>query len=186
MFLVLSYEPHKNMTIEHHIFKVKFLLMFVLVDECSLELSLSLRTELLHFDLLGKYHTVLRHSLEYSLLGAPIDCELLVLLASVVLEVIDLVFRQCLLLHCREVSFERFDVDSDLFLFVSYDCDVVVGVSDADVCCAVLKIRLAVIMMVEVHLFLEELIDERSYCEFLFSLVFASEQRNLFKFVCRN
>ena len=47
MLYVLSYEPYEYMAVEHHIFKVKFLFMFVLVDEGRLELSFLSELELL-------------------------------------------------------------------------------------------------------------------------------------------
>ena len=78
MFCALSYKPHKHMAVKHHVFEVKFLLVLVLVDECCLELSFLSELELFDLDLLGKIHSVLRHSLEDGFLGSPVDCQLLV------------------------------------------------------------------------------------------------------------
>ena len=76
----LAYKPYKKMTVEDHIFKLEILLELVLVDECGFEFAFLAEIELLHLYLLSEIHTVLRHSLIDSLLCAPVDRELLVLL----------------------------------------------------------------------------------------------------------
>ena len=48
--------------------------------------------------------------------------------------------------------------------------------SNAYVCDAVFKVRLSVVMMVEVHLLFEHFVKECPYSQFLSSLAFASEQ----------
>ena len=87
----LSNKPYKQMTVEYHIFKFEILLEFILVDEGGFKFTFLAEIELLNLDLLGKIHTVLRHSLVDRLLRAPVDCELLVLL--LVIEIVDLVLR---------------------------------------------------------------------------------------------
>ena len=85
---MLAYEPYEYMAVKHHIFKVKFLFMLVLVDEGCLELSFLSELELFHLYLLGEIHPILRHPLIDCLLCTPVDCKLLVLL--LVFEVVDL------------------------------------------------------------------------------------------------
>ena len=77
------------MVVEGHIFKLEFLLIAVLVDEGRVKLSLSLRTEALHLDLLGEIHPVGRESFEYGFLGAPVDGQLLI--ALVLIQIFNLV-----------------------------------------------------------------------------------------------
>ena len=90
MFLGLTDQPYQYMTVEHHIFKVEFFLIFVLMNEGRFKLAFFLEVELFHLDLLCEIYTVLRHSLENRFLRAPVDCELLVLL--VVVKVVDFIF----------------------------------------------------------------------------------------------
>ena len=54
-----------------------------------------------------------------------------------------------------------------------------------DVGSAVLKIWLTVVVVVEVHLLLENLVDESPYRQFLPSLAFAAEEGDLLEFVIR-
>ena len=154
------------------------------MDESGLKFTFLAEIELLYLDLLGEINPVLRHSLVDSFFCAPVDCELLILLF--VVEIVNLVLRKSLLLHCREISVKRLDVDSDLFFVVDDYGHVVICVCNADVCCAILKIRLAVIVMVEIHFLFEHLVKECSYCKFLSSLTFTAEKRNLFHFISRN
>ena len=94
---MLPYKPNKHMAVEDHVLKFKVLLVFILVDEGSLEFAFLAHIELLHLYLLGEVHAVLRHPLEYSLLGAPVYGQLFVSL--LLLEVVDLVLRKSLLFN---------------------------------------------------------------------------------------
>ena len=85
-----AYEPYKHMTVEHHVLKLEFFLVFVLVDEGCFELSLLPYIEFFHLDLLCKIHSVLGHPLEDRLLCTPVDGELLVLL--VIVEIVYFLF----------------------------------------------------------------------------------------------
>ena len=89
MLNALTYEPYEDMSVKDHVFKLEFLFVFVLVDECSFKLTFLPYVELLDLDLLSINDAVLRHSLEDRLLCTPVDCELLVPL--VLLQVVDLV-----------------------------------------------------------------------------------------------
>ena len=172
------------MTVENQIFELELLFIFILVDEGSLELSFLAEIELLHLYLLRKIHSVLRHPLVDGLLRTPVDGELLVLLF--VIKVVNLILRESFLFYGRKVPVQRLHVDSHLFLIMDDDGYIFLGVCDADVCHAVLKIRLAVVMVVEVHLLFEHLVDKCPHSQFLSSLAFAAEQRYLFKFVIRD
>ena len=80
---ILSDHPDKHMVVECDIFKLEFLLVTVLVDECGVKLSLPFRTEALDLDLLGEIHPVSGKSFEYGFLGTPVDRQLLVPLVIV-------------------------------------------------------------------------------------------------------
>ena len=56
------------------------------------------------------------------------------------------------------------------------DCDILVGVCYAYVGDAVLKERLAVVMVAEVYLVLKDLIEKRPYGKPLFPQVFAADK----------
>ena len=184
MFYPLSHKPYENMAVKNHILELEILLMLILVNEGCFKFAFFSYVKLFNLDLLRIYHSIEGHSLEYSFFCAPVDSELLVSL--VLLKVIDLVFRQSLLLYNREVPVKRFYIDADFLLIMDDDGNVFFCVCDADVCRTVFKVWLAVVVVVEVHLLLEHLIDKCSYSQFLFSLAFASEERNLFHFVSRN
>ena len=64
-----------------------------------------------------------------------------------------------------------------------YDCDIFVRMRDADVGHAVFQIRLAVVMVVEVHLFLEHFIQERPDGQSLHSLVLVAYDGDLLHLV---
>ena len=172
------------MAVEDHIFEFEILLVFILVDECRFKLSFLAYIELLYLDLLGEDDAVLRHSLEYGLLCAPVDGKLLVSL--LLLEIVYLIFGKSLLLDSREIPVERLDVDTEFVIVADDDSHILVGMSDADVCDAVLKVRLAVVMVVEVHLLLEHFVQESAHSKLLPSVVLVSVKRYLFKFICRN
>ena len=93
----LSYQPNEYMTVKDHIFKLKILLMLVLMDECRLEFAFLPYVELLDLYLFSKGHSILRHSLEDGFLGAPVNSKLFVSL--ILLQIVDLVLRESLLLH---------------------------------------------------------------------------------------
>ena len=66
------------------------------------------------------------------------------------------------------------------------DGNILLSMCDAYVCHAVLKVRLSVVMMVEIHLFLEYFIEKCSYSQFLFPLALAAEEHDFFHLICRN
>ena len=66
------------------------------------------------------------------------------------------------------------------------DCHVFVCVRDAYVGHAVLQIRLSVVVVVEVHLLLKDLVQECPYSEFLLSVTLVSEEGDLLHLVGRN
>ena len=143
----LAHKPYENVAVEDHVFQLELLLVLVLVDEGSLKFTLLADVELLHLDLFREVHPVLGHSLEEGLFGAPVDGELLVPL--VLLQIVDLVFREGLLLDHREVPVERLHIDADLILVMDDDRYIVLCMCDADVCRAVLEVRLAVVVVVD-------------------------------------
>ena len=104
MLPLLADKPYKDMAVEDHVFELEILLVLIFVDEGCLKFTLLSYIELLDLYLLGKVNAVLGHSLEDGFLSAPLDRELLVPL--VLLQVIDLILREGLLLHYREVSVE--------------------------------------------------------------------------------
>ena len=59
MFSGLSYKPYEDMAVEHHVFKLEFLLVLVLVNECRLEFALFSYVEFLDLDLLREINSVL-------------------------------------------------------------------------------------------------------------------------------
>ena len=59
MLNALTYKPYEYMSVEDHVFKVEFLFMLVLVDECSFKLTFLPYVELLDLDLLSKVDSVL-------------------------------------------------------------------------------------------------------------------------------
>ena len=172
------------MTVEDHVLKLEIFLMLILVDECSFKLSLFPEVELLHLYLLGEIHAVLRHSLEYGLLRAPVDGELLVPL--LLLQIVDLVLRKRLFLNCGEIPVESLDVDTEVILVMDDDSYILLCMGDADVGHAVLEVRLTVVMMIQVHLLLEYLVEQSSYSQLLTSLARAAEKHDLFHFISRN
>ena len=184
MFSALTYKPYEDMTVEDHVFEFEILFIFILMDEGCLKFTFLSYIELLHLDLLGEVHAVLGHSLEDGLLCTPVDGKLLVLL--VVIKVLDLIFGKSLLFNSGKIPVEGLDVDSHLLVIMDDDRYIVLSMCDADVCSAVLKVRLAVVMMVEIHLLLEHFVDECPYCQLLSSLAFAAEKLDLFKLVCRD
>ncbi len=54
----LAYNPNEDMTVEGNILKFEFVLITILMDECSLKFAFSPRMETLDFDLLCKIHVV--------------------------------------------------------------------------------------------------------------------------------
>ena len=97
MFHGLSDEPNEYVAVKHQIFQIEFLFEFIFVDKCRLELSFAFRTELFDLYLLCEIHPVLRHSLEDGFFRTSVYRELLVLLF--IFQVVDLIFRQSLLLY---------------------------------------------------------------------------------------
>ena len=53
-----GYDPNEDMTVEGNILKFEFVLITILMDECSLKFAFSPRMETLDFDLLCKIHVV--------------------------------------------------------------------------------------------------------------------------------
>ena len=54
----LAYNPDEDMTVEGNILELEFVLITILMDECSLKFAFSPRMETLDFDLLCKIHVV--------------------------------------------------------------------------------------------------------------------------------
>lgn len=54
----LAYNPNEDMTVEGNILELEFVLITILMDECSLKFAFSPRMETLDFDLLCKIHVV--------------------------------------------------------------------------------------------------------------------------------
>ena len=134
------------MAVEGHITQFELLFVFVLVDEGGLQFAFVAEVELLDFYLLGEIDAVDRHSLVYGLLRAPVDRKLLVLLLLVVIQVVDLIFGERLLLNGGEIPVEGFYVYAEIVFVVGDYGDVLLGVGDAYVGDAILKIRLAVVV----------------------------------------
>lgn len=59
MLNALTYEPYEDMSVKDHVFKLEFLFVFVLVDECSFKLTFLPYVELLDLDLFCKVDSVL-------------------------------------------------------------------------------------------------------------------------------
>ena len=172
------------MVVECDIFKLEFLLVTVLVDECGVKLSLPFRPEALDLDLLGEIHPVGRKSFESGFLGAPVDRQLLVPL--VVVKVLKLALGKSLALHGGEVSGQGFDVDPDILVVVENDGHILVRVRDAYVGYAVLKIRLAVVVMAEINLFAEQFTKECPYRQPLLAERLIADERNLLHLIGRD
>lgn len=54
----LAYNPNEDMTVEGNILEFEFVLITILMDECSLKFAFSPRMETLDFNLLCKIHVV--------------------------------------------------------------------------------------------------------------------------------
>lgn len=54
----LAYNPNEDMTVEGNILEFEFVLITILMNECSLKFAFSPRMETLDFDLLGKIDIV--------------------------------------------------------------------------------------------------------------------------------
>lgn len=54
----LAYNPNEDMTVEGNILELEFVLITILMDECSLKFAFSPRMETLDFDLLCEIHVV--------------------------------------------------------------------------------------------------------------------------------
>lgn len=54
----LAYNPNEDMTVEGNILELEFVLITILMNECSLKFAFSPRMETLDFDLLGKIDIV--------------------------------------------------------------------------------------------------------------------------------
>ena len=141
------------MIVKSDIFQFEFLFVTVPVDEGGFELTLSPRLEMFDFYLFRKIHAVRRHSLVDGLLGAPVDCQLLIL--PVVVKIFYLIIGQRLLLDNGKVPVKTFDVNADILVVIEDDRNVFPGVGDAYVGHAVLEIRLPVVVVAEVDLLAE-------------------------------
>ena len=59
MLNALTYEPYEDMSVKDHVFKLEFLFVFVLVDDCSFKLTCLPYVALRDLDLLCKVDSVL-------------------------------------------------------------------------------------------------------------------------------
>ena len=89
-------------------------------------------------------------------------------------------------LYGSEISLKRLDVYAELVIIADDDRYIFVCMCYADVCDAVLQIRLSVVMMVEIHLLFEHFVKKRPYREFLPSLAFATEEHDFLHLIRRD
>ena len=133
--------------------------------------------------MLGEIHVVAAQQLEDGLLGAPVDGQLLI--ALLIFQVFDFVFAEGFFLHGGEVAVQGFDVDAAVFLIVQDDGHVFFRMGDGDVHRIVLQVGFAVVMMAQVHLLVEEGVQQGADGEPLLAKGFAADEGDFFHLVRR-
>ena len=115
--------------------------------------------------------------------GASTSVDGQLLVSLVVLKVFDFVLAQGLLLNGGEVAVQGFHIDAAVLLVVQDDGHVFLRVGNGDIGGVVLKVRLAIVVMAQVHLFVEKGVQQGAYGQPLFAKGFAFDERDLFHLV---